>query len=109
MQSGIKIKNYYSGSIPGILKENYLDLLKCKQFRLEKIVSKGYSTPQNIWLSEDKNEFILLLKGKAELLFENGNIINLIEGDYFIIPSGTKHKVTKTSRKPICYWLTIHY
>lgn len=109
MPSKIKVENYFSGFLKSHSKENYYDLLKNKKFVLEKIVSKGYATPRNVWLLEDKNEFVLLLKGTAELLFENGVTTKLKEGDYFIIPSGIKHKVIKTSKKPLCYWLTLHY
>ncbi len=109
MPSGIKVNNYYGGFIQEKSPENYFDLLKGNKFKLEKIVSKGYSTPENKWLSGNKNEFVILLKGKAELLFESGIKLKLNEGDYFTIPANTKHKVTKTSKKPVCYWLTIHF
>lgn len=109
MQSKIIVENYYTGYKKSSSLENYLDLLVGTGFRLEKIVSKGYKTRKDKWLIEDNDEFVLLLKGKAELLFENQQKIILKEGDYFIIPANTKHKVLKTSVKPLCFWLTIHF
>lgn len=109
MQSKIQIENYYSGFKANPLLENYIDILNGKKFRLEKIVSKGYKTPKTKWLIESKNEFVMLLKGKAEILFETGQKVVLNEGDYLVIPANTKHKVVKTSIRPVCYWLTIHF
>ena len=109
MSLKIQIKNFYSGFKTNPLLENYIDILNGNKFRLEKIISKGYKTPNAKWLSESVDEFVLLLKGKAEILFETGQIVELKEGDYLIIPSNTKHKVIKTSIRPLCYWLTIHF
>ena len=109
MPSKIEVKNYYSGFKPDPVLENFTKLLFGKRFFLEKIVSKGYATPKDKWFIQDTNEFVMLLKGKAELLFEDGQTIKLSEGDYLVIPEFTKHKVIHTSRKPLCYWLTIHY
>jgi len=105
----IQIENFYTGFKTNPLLENYIDVLNGNKFRLEKIISKGYKTPKTKWLSESVDEFVLLLKGKAEILFETGQIVELKEGDYLIIPSNTKHKVVKTSIRPLCYWLTIHF
>jgi len=109
MLSKISVNNFYTGFTQDHLLENYKILLSGKKFNLEKIISKGYVTPDDKWIIEDTNEFVMLLKGNADLLFENGQNIKLSEGDYFVIPKNTKHKVTRTSRRPLCYWLTIHY
>lgn len=105
----ITVDNYYTGFVPDPLLENFSNLLVKSNFKLEKIVSKGYKTPKSKWLKEDIDEFVMLLKGKAELLFENGQTVVLMEGDYLTIPANTKHKVIKTSVRPLCYWLTIHF
>ncbi len=109
MQSKIVVENYFTDYKESSSLENSIDLLIGNKFRLEKIVSKGYKTPKDKWLKEDNEEFVLMLKGKAELFFENQQKIVLKEGDYFIIPANTKHKVLKTSVKPLCVWLTIHF
>ena len=109
MPSKILVENYYSGFKKNPVLENYVNLLNGNNFRLEKIVSRGYQTPKLKWLAESKDEFVMLLKGKAKILFETGQQITLKEGDYLVIPSNTKHKVIKTSIRPLCYWLTIHF
>ncbi|MCU0372536.1 MAG: cupin domain-containing protein [Ignavibacteria bacterium] len=80
-----------------------------KSLLLEKIVSKGYRTPQKKWLTSGKDEWVILLKGKAGIMFENGVELELREGDYVSIPGNTKHKVTYTSKRPECIWLALHY
>ena len=97
MLSKILVNNYYTGFAPDPLLENFKILLFGKKFNLEKIISKGYATPAAKWIIEETNEFVLLLKGKAELVFEDEQKIKLTEGDYFVIPKKTKHKVTRTS------------
>lgn len=109
MPSKIQIENFYTGFKTNPQLENYIEILNGKKFRLEKIVSKGYVTPKTKWLVESKKEFVMLLKGKAELQFETGQRVLLKEGDYLIIPENIKHKVVKTSKRPLCYWLTIHF
>ncbi|OGU61554.1 MAG: hypothetical protein A2X64_02405 [Ignavibacteria bacterium GWF2_33_9] len=89
--------------------EYFEDIFGNENFRIEKIYSTGQSTESGIWLSEDVNEFVILLEGEAKLLFENNFQIDLKKGDYFIIPRKTKHRVEKTAKDRITTWLTVHY
>lgn len=84
-------------------------ILSGKNFSLERIVSKGYRTPEKKWLKSRKDEWVILLKGKAGIMFENGVELELTEGDFLSIPGNTKHKVTYTSKRPECIWLALHY
>ncbi|MEQ1777400.1 MAG: cupin domain-containing protein [Nitrosomonas sp.] len=51
----------------------------------------------------------MVLKGKAELLFEDQTLVQLNEGDYINIPSHKKHKVSWTDPKTETIWLAVHY
>jgi cupin 2 domain-containing protein len=84
-------------------------ILYRKSFSLEKIVSKGYRTPEKEWLKSKKEEWVILLKGKAGIMFENGVKLELKEGDFVSIPGNAKHKVTYTSKRPECIWLALYY
>lgn len=75
---------------------------------IERIISTGQSTPEGTWLEQDRDEWVVLLKGEAELSFENGKKFILKEGDYVLIPSGMKHRVDKTGEEPYCLWLAFH-
>lgn len=75
---------------------------------IEKIISTGQVTKEGEWLKEDRDEFVILLQGESELIFESGEKFYLKKGDYLSIPSFTKHRVSYTSVDPKCIWLAIH-
>ena len=105
----MQLKNIFNG-VPKILKEELLeDILASKNFRLERIVSEGHSSPEGFWYDQYENEFVLLLSGNAVLEFQNEASINLKPGDYIIIPSHKKHRVKETSSKERTFWLALHF
>ena len=77
--------------------------------RIERIISNGQCTPPHTWLTEELNEWVLLIQGRATIEFADGSLIQLQKGDYINIPSKTRHKVTFTSREPHCIWLAVFY
>ncbi len=105
----IKSVNLFNSISIKSSKEQFTDLLKGSRFKITKIVSNGFKSPENNWMSEPSDEWVILLKGRAKLEIEGGNIISLIAGDYILIPANTKHKLLYTSKKPFCYWLAIHF
>jgi len=109
MLSKINIINFFNDSGTIANKEKFVQLLNGKSFVAEKIISNGFKSPDNIWMKEKSNEWVMLIKGKAELEFENGEVLSLKAGDCLNIPANTKHRILYTSKKPFCYWLTIHY
>jgi cupin 2 domain-containing protein len=84
------------------------EIIKSGGIKIERILSTGQTTPEGKWLKGNNDEWVILLKGKAELLFYNNQKMLLKEGDYIFIPHGCKHRVTYTSRKPHCVWLAVH-
>lgn len=76
---------------------------------IERIISSGQVTPEKQWLEEDTDEWVILLQGNSEVMFEDGSRKSLKPGNYLLIPRNKKHKVTKTSIKPECIWLAVHY
>ena len=94
----IKVKN----------AEIFQNILSSKRIIIERIISSGQMTPNGIWLSEKTDEWVILLKGKAEISFRSGEKFNLEKGDYILIKSGTKHRVNYTSKNPECIWIAIH-
>ena len=83
-------------------------ILPRDSFNVERIISEGHASPSDFWYNQDTNEFVLLLKGEAEIQFEDGSL-NLLPGDYFVIPKHKKHRVNKTHPTEKTFWLTIHY
>jgi cupin 2 domain-containing protein len=90
--------------------EEIVDLIeKNRIIKIERIISFGQKTPDNVWLCEKNEEWVILLKGKSLIIFENGLKYSLHKGDYISINANTKHRVEYTSKKPPCIWLTIHF
>ncbi len=105
----MEIKNIFE-NIPDKLNDELLELLaEGKNVRIERIVSQGQTTPENSWYDQNENEFVLLLKGEAKLLFENNSEITLKAGDYLTIPAHVKHRVSYTSVSEKCVWLTVFF
>jgi cupin 2 domain-containing protein len=103
------LKNIFE-NLPAELKEEFIEeILSSKDFKVERIISEGHTSPPDFWFDQDKNEFVLLLKGKARLSFEDGSNAELKPGDYLTIKAHQKHRVDWTDSNQKTFWLTIHY
>lgn len=77
---------------------------------IERIISRGHASPPGFWYDQDKTEFVLLLKGKAVILFQDQEqILEMYPGDYVEIPAHTIHRVEWTSEEEDTVWLTFFY
>ena len=83
-------------------------ILNSKNVKIERIISTGKTTAEDTWYDQEEDEWVMLLQGKATLLFFDNSSINLQAGDYLLIKSHLKHRVTFTSFEPPCIWLAIH-
>ena len=53
---------------------------------------------------------MLLVSGEAKLLFEEENeLVRLEEGDYLVIPTHKRHRVTWTAPDRETVWLAVHF
>ena len=58
--------------IPEILDEEiFQQLVDGDSVRIERIISRGHSSPESGWYDQDRNEWVLVLKGEAILLLED--------------------------------------
>lgn len=76
--------------------------------RIERIISQGQISPENEWYNQELDEWVVLIQGESTILFEKNIEIQLIGGDYLLIPAHKKHRVIYTSTAPACIWLAIH-
>ncbi|MGB0931616.1 MAG: cupin domain-containing protein [Chitinophagales bacterium] len=78
---------------------------------IERIISAGQITPENEWYDQEKDEWVVLLQGKATLLFDEvgGELLSLKGGDSVFIEAKRKHRVVFTSKEPACIWLAVHF
>ncbi|MFZ1320996.1 MAG: cupin domain-containing protein [Ignavibacteria bacterium] len=89
--------------------EFFQTLYSDEKIEIEKIISTGQVTPEGKWLTQEKNEWVILITGNAEIVFYDERNFILNAGDHLFIPSGVKHRVEKTSSEPKCIWLAVHF
>jgi cupin 2 domain-containing protein len=77
-------------------------------FKIERIISHGQTTPADEWYDQDAEEWVMVLQGDAKILFEDGTVLDLSTGNYILIKAHCKHRVIYTSNGPPCIWLAIH-
>ncbi|CAH9019889.1 cupin domain-containing protein [Candidatus Nitrosacidococcus sp. I8] len=90
-------------------KEVFETILSYQNIKIERIVSKGYITPDSKWYDQDENEWVMVIEGKASLMLEDGLEHILSKGSYLNIPAHTKHRVTWTDPNNLTIWLAIFY
>ncbi len=97
-------------AIPENIESEIFELLaKSDGTRIERIISKGHKSPDSGWYDQETNEWVLVLRGEAMLLFEDETSVNLKAGDYINIPAQKKHKVAWTDPEIETVWLAVHY
>ncbi|NOT11485.1 MAG: cupin domain-containing protein [Methylococcaceae bacterium] len=102
--------NNLLAAIPDYLPEELFELIhQNKHVRIERIVSKGHSTPDGQWFDQGWDEWVLLLQGQAQLTYHQVDKPFLLKsGDYLLIPAHTLHRVEWTPPDKTTIWLAIH-
>ncbi len=102
--------NIFSGIQKEAHDEVLETILQTQQFKIERIISHGQATTEGEWYDQINNEWVLVLKGNAGLLFEGDDeTIAMKTGDYINIPAHKKHRVEWTDPEEETIWLAIHY
>ena len=102
-------KNIFTNIPADIPEEIFETIIESDSIKVEKIISRGQKSPGNFWYDQDKNEWLIIIKGEARLQFENNQIIDLVKGDYINIPAHQKHRVEWTKPDIETIWLAIFY
>ena len=102
--------NNIFAQIPEQLPEELFEcIIKQDNIVIERIVSNGHISPAGQWYDQTRDEWVILLQGKATLLFEkDNNLISLTPGDYLLIPAHTRHRVEWSQPDFNTIWLAIH-
>ena len=77
--------------------------------RIERIVSRGHSSPPEGWYDQDQHEWVVVLQGRAVLAYPDKPDLKLGPGDYVSIAPHEKHRVAWTATDEDTIWLAIHY
>ena len=104
------LDNLFSELPKDLSSEVFSTLAQGNNLRIERIVSLGHCSPETEWYDQDDNEWVIVLQGKANILFQDsGEIHSLLPGDYLNITAHQKHRVTWTDPDNATIWLAIHY
>ena len=79
-------------------------------FRIERIVSRGQVSPPGFWYDQERHEWVLLLKGAAQLRFEDeARPVDLRPGDGLTIAAHRRHRVEWTAPDEPTIWLAVFH
>ena len=96
--------------LPGDLPEELVETLaESDSVRIERIVSTGHASPEGFWYDQPRREFVLLVKGRARLEFDDGESLSLEPGGWVDIPAHRRHRVAWTAPDEPTVWLAVHY
>ena len=101
--------NLFSGIPDNLNDEVFESLVQVDNLKIERIISKGHTSPAQGWYQQDQNEWVVVLKGEAKLLFADDREVHLLPGDHINIPAQCRHKVSWTLPDTETIWLAIHY
>jgi cupin 2 domain-containing protein len=78
--------------------------------RIERIVSVGHASPEGFWYDQNEDEWVVVLKGAARLMFEGERQpVEMRAGDFISIPAHKRHRVEWTTPNEPTLWLAVHY
>jgi cupin 2 domain-containing protein len=105
----MKSGNFLSALPQNLDAEVFEDIIRAQHVRIERIVSKGHRSPAEGWYDQEEHEWVMVLQGRASLLFESGERYDLGPGDYVNIPAHARHQVAWTDPKMPTVWLAVFY
>ncbi len=107
----INFKDNIFADMPDKLDKEYFEsIVKKDNIIIERIISNGHTTPNGEWYVQNKNEWVMLVRGQALILFDHPKKeIMLFEGDYLLIPAHSRHRVEWTLPDENTVWLAVHF
>ena len=103
-------KNLFELVSPEASRESVEELLEEDGVRIERIVSRGHSSPPDFWYDQSENEWVIVLSGSARLQFQDDtDPVTLGPGDYVSVPAHVRHRVAWTDPDQDTVWLAVFY
>ena len=102
--------NNLFANIPGDLAEELCEeLASGDRVTIERIISRGHSSPEHGWYDQSRREWVMVVQGKAVIAYPDKESITLSAGDYVTIAAHEKHRVEWTAPDKETIWLAVHY
>ena len=90
--------------------ELFTTLLSGTNVRIERIVSRGHSSPPGFWYDQPQAEWVLVIRGAAILKIDGqSEPIRMGVGDSVNLPAHQRHRVEWTMPDTETVWLAVHY
>ena len=99
-------------SIPDDLPDELQELLAEGEgtVRIERIVSRGHTSPPDFWYDQEEREWVVLLSGSATLQFEDEPHPHTLQpGDWLNIAPHRRHRVQATAADGDTVWLAVFF
>jgi cupin 2 domain-containing protein len=97
--------------IPRALPAERVDvLLETPAVRLERIVSIGHATPPGEWYDQARNEWVVVLRGRARVRIEGEAEDRTLDiGDHLLLRAHVRHRVEWTDPAGPTVWLAVFF
>jgi len=106
----IESGNLFAGITDTLAAEQITALLTTPNVRIERIVSRGHTSPPDFWYDQPQAEWVIVLAGSAAVAFEARRRRARSEvATTCTIPAHTKHRVVSTDAGEPTVWLAVHY
>lgn len=97
-------------NLPNAATEEIIEVMSGmagRNIRIERIISEGQFSPPGFWYDQAWDEWVLILRGGAELEFDDPAAEEKLHpGDWLLIPAHRRHRVRSTEANTL--WLAIH-
>ena len=104
--------NILANQLDATQNEVFETLAQGRDVVIERIVSQGQRSAEGFWYEQEREEFVMVVTGRATLRREvEGRVesIDLGPGDCLTIPALQRHRVEWTDPQQPTVWLAIHY
>ena len=101
--------NLFQGIPDRLPEERFEELVRGDSVTVERIVSRGHTSPETGWYDQPRHEWVLVLRGRSVVAFEDGEEVSLGPGDHLRIPAHRRHRVAWTDPDEATIWLAVHY
>ena len=105
----IRAENLFDRLPANLDGEDFESILGRDNLRIERIVSRGQSSPESGWYDQSQGEWVLVLRGAAVIAYDNGEEVRLCAGSHIDIPPHTRHRVKWTDPDTETIWLALHH